>query len=41
VRDAVDVATGVLGVLVVGLLRVTWRLSNRVSRLEGRLNGRR
>lgn len=34
-------AVGVLAVAMVALIRVVWRLSDRVSRLEGRLNGRR
>ena len=34
-----DIAAAVVGALVLGLLRAYWRLSERVARLEGRLNG--
>jgi hypothetical protein len=34
-----DVTLGIIGVLVVVLLREVLRLRDRVSRIEGRLNG--
>jgi hypothetical protein len=33
-----NVAGGVLALIVVGLLRVVWKLSERVARLEGELD---
>lgn len=35
-----DVALTILAVAVAALIRVVWQLANRVSRIEGRLNGR-
>lgn len=36
-----DVAIGVLAVVVVALVRLVWRLGDRVTRLEARLDARR
>ena len=37
----VDVAAGVVGLLVLGLLRAVWGLAERVTRLEEREESRR
>lgn len=35
-----DAALAVLAVAVSALIRVVWSLASRISRIEGRLNGR-
>lgn len=35
--DLVDVASGALAVIVLALVRIVWRLAERVARLEGEL----
>jgi hypothetical protein len=37
----VEIASSIVVILVLYVIREVWRLSERVSRLEGRLNGRR
>jgi len=40
VEDALRALVGALLIAVFALARVVWRLSERVARVEGRLNGK-
>jgi len=38
-RTAVDIATAIISLTVVALLKVVWDLNNRIRNLEGHLEG--
>lgn len=35
-----DIGLTIVAIVVAALIRVVWQLANRVSRIEGRLNGK-